>query len=117
VRHQWRPGLLQWYRLAQKRPRVTTTRSTRVETAVQAARECSLIIVVGTSGAARLPVRLARLAIKHGVRLIDVNIEAGLLSHTAAPAARGTALRGPASEVVAISAPSPLDTDQALKSE
>jgi NAD-dependent deacetylase len=45
----------------------------RSESAITAASECDLFVVIGTSGAASIPYRMAELAVKNGAAIIDIN--------------------------------------------
>ena len=76
----------------------------RSSSALAAARAASLLIVVGTSGATTLPMRIATECLQRGVPIIDVNVEENVFSEMSD--ANGVTLRGPAAsllpEVVAL---------------
>jgi NAD-dependent deacetylase len=70
----------------------------RMESALRAASDAELLLVVGTSGATNLPMQIGRLAFSRGAALVDVNPEENPFSLLAERAANGFAVRGPASE-------------------
>jgi NAD-dependent deacetylase len=70
----------------------------RSESALAAARNASLLIVVGTSGATTLPMRIATECVRRGVPIIDVNIEQNVFSEMAVSG--GVQLTGPAASVL-----------------
>jgi NAD-dependent deacetylase len=70
----------------------------RSDSALVAARAASLLIVVGTSGATTLPMRIASDCVERGVPIIDVNIEDNVFSEMAET--RGATLRGPAASIL-----------------
>jgi NAD-dependent deacetylase len=70
----------------------------RSESALAAARGASLLIVVGTSGATTLPMRIATECLRRGVPIIDVNIEPNVFSEMAE--SNGVKLTGPAASVL-----------------
>ncbi|HMA94479.1 MAG TPA: Sir2 family NAD-dependent protein deacetylase [Polyangiaceae bacterium] len=72
----------------------------RAESALRAAAEADLLIVVGTSGATNLPSQIGALCFRLGTPMIDVNPEPNPFSELAARGRAGGALRGPASELV-----------------
>lgn len=70
----------------------------RMESALAAAAEADLLLVVGTSGATNLPMQIGRLAFQRGVALVDVNLESNPFAELAARAKRGFFARGSACE-------------------
>jgi len=66
----------------------------RSESALAAARRASLLIVVGTSGATTLPMRIAMECLQRGDPIIDINIDENVFSEMAE--GNGVTLRGPA---------------------
>jgi NAD-dependent deacetylase len=70
----------------------------RSESALSAARAATLLIVVGTSGATTLPMRIASECLRRGDPIIDVNIEQNVFSEMAE--ANGATLRGPAAAML-----------------
>jgi len=70
----------------------------RSSSALAAARAASLLIVVGTSGATTLPMRIATECIQRGVPIVDINIEENVFSEMAD--AHGVTLRGPAASIL-----------------
>jgi NAD-dependent deacetylase len=70
----------------------------RMESALRAAADAELLLVVGTSGATNLPMQIGRLAFSQGAALVDVNPDANPFSQLAERAPNGFAARGPASE-------------------
>lgn len=47
----------------------------RFESSLQAIRQAGVLVTVGSSGATNLPLQMARLAVGHGVTLVDINPE------------------------------------------
>lgn len=72
----------------------------RAESALQAAAQADLLMVVGTSGATNLPSQIGALCYRLGTPIIDINPEPNPFSELAERARRGYAARGPASELV-----------------
>jgi NAD-dependent deacetylase len=75
----------------------------RAESALQAARECQLVVVIGTSGAAAIPWHATAEALNHGAALLVIDPEQGpFAEHVMQPkmAKRGLWLRGGAVEWV-----------------
>jgi NAD-dependent deacetylase len=70
----------------------------RMESALRAATEADLLLVVGTSGATNLPMQIGRIAFSRGAALVDVNPEENPFAALAARSARGFAVRGTACE-------------------
>jgi NAD-dependent deacetylase len=70
----------------------------RMESALSAASEADLLLVVGTSGATNLPMQIGRLAFSRGAALVDVTPDENPFSLLAARAANGFAARGAASD-------------------
>lgn len=68
----------------------------RMESALRAAREADLLLVVGTSGATNLPMQIGQLAFRRGAALIDVNPEENPFAELARRSARGFFARGSA---------------------
>lgn len=69
----------------------------RAESAMQAAAEADLLLVVGTSGATNLPSQIGHLCYQLGTPIIDVNPESNPFGDLAARSRRGYCARGPAS--------------------
>jgi NAD-dependent deacetylase len=72
----------------------------RMESALRAAEEADLLLVVGTSGATNLPLQLGRLAFSRGAAVVDVNPAENPFSDLAARSTRGFFARGSACERV-----------------
>lgn len=72
----------------------------RMESALRAAAEADLLLVVGTSGATNLPLQIGRLAFSRGAALVDVNPDDNPFAALASRAARGFAARGTASALL-----------------
>ena len=72
----------------------------RSETAMHAAALCDLLIVVGTSGAASLPIRAASAACQQGAGIIDINPQENPFAELAESHGRGAALHGSACDRV-----------------
>ncbi len=70
----------------------------RMESALRAADEADLLLVVGTSGATNLPSQIGRIAFHHGAALVDVNPEPNPFAELAARSERGFFVRGTACE-------------------
>jgi NAD-dependent deacetylase len=70
----------------------------RADSAVRAAWEAALLLVVGTSGATTLPMRIGELAYQRRIALVDVNPEPNPFSELAERSPMGFAVRGSASE-------------------
>jgi NAD-dependent deacetylase len=70
----------------------------RSDSALAAARSASLLVVVGTSGATSLPMRIATECMRRGVPIIDVNIEPNVFSEMAE--ANGVKLTGPSASAL-----------------
>jgi NAD-dependent deacetylase len=70
----------------------------RMESALRAAADAELLLVVGTSGATNLPMQIGRLAWSKGAALVDVNPDENPFSLLAERAPAGFAARGSASE-------------------
>ncbi len=70
----------------------------RMESALRAADEADLLLVVGTSGATNLPTQIGRLAFQRGAALVDVNPEPNPFAELAGRAERGFFARGSACE-------------------
>ncbi len=69
----------------------------RFESTLRAAAEADLLLVVGTSGATNLPMRVGQLCFSGGSALVDVNPEENPFSELAERSARGFFARGSAS--------------------
>ena len=69
-----------------------------MESALRAAADAALLLVVGTSGATNLPMQIGRLALSQGAALVDVNPDANPFALMAERATNGFAARGSASE-------------------
>jgi NAD-dependent deacetylase len=70
----------------------------RMYSALRAAREASLLLVVGTSGATNLPMQIGEIAHGRGAALVDVNPEPNPFSELALASERGFFARGTACE-------------------
>jgi len=70
----------------------------RMETALRAAGQASLLLVVGTSGATNLPMQIGELAWRRGIAMVDVNPEENPFSELCERSARGFFARGSACE-------------------
>jgi NAD-dependent deacetylase len=70
----------------------------RMQTALRAAAEADLLLVVGTSGATNLPMQIGELAWRRGIAMVDVNPEENPFSELCERSARGFFARGTASE-------------------
>ena len=68
----------------------------RMESALRAASDADLLLVVGTSGATNLPMQIGRLALSRGAAMVDVNLDDNPFAALAARADRGFAARGSA---------------------
>lgn len=68
----------------------------RMESALRAAEQADLLVVVGTSGATNLPMQIGRLAFQRGAALVDVNPEPNPFAELAERAERGFFARGSA---------------------
>ncbi len=82
----------------------------RMQTALRAASQASLLLVVGTSGATNLPMQIGDIAWRRGIAIVDVNPEENPFSELCAQSARGYFAQGSASErlpeiVLALTAP------------
>jgi NAD-dependent deacetylase len=72
----------------------------RMESALRAAEEADLLLVVGTSGATNLPMQIGRIAFTRGAAIVDVNPDDDPFAQLAARAARGFAARGTATALL-----------------
>jgi NAD-dependent deacetylase len=72
----------------------------RMESALRAAAEADLLLVVGTSGATNLPMQIGRLAFSGGAALVDVNPDDNPFAALAARAHAGFAARGTATALL-----------------
>jgi NAD-dependent deacetylase len=70
----------------------------RMDSAVRAAAEADLLLVVGTSGATNLPMQIGRICFSRGAAVVDVNPEENPFSAFAERAERGYFARGSACE-------------------
>jgi NAD-dependent deacetylase len=70
----------------------------RMQTALGAASQASLLLVVGTSGATTLPMQIGELAFRRGIGMIDVNPEENPFSELCRASAKGFFARGSACE-------------------
>lgn len=70
----------------------------RMQTALRAASQASLLLVVGTSGATNLPLQIGELAFRRGIGMIDVNPEENPFSELCRASGRGFFASGTASE-------------------
>ena len=70
----------------------------RMDSALRAAGEADLLLVVGTSGATNLPMQIGRLVYLRGAALVDVNPEENPFAEMASRAERGFFARGSACE-------------------
>ena len=65
----------------------------RADSAIRAAGQADLLLVVGTSGATNLPMQIGTLCLRRGVTIIDVNPEPNPFAAIAERAERGFSLR------------------------
>jgi len=72
----------------------------RADSAMAAALEAELLLVVGTSGATSLPMRIGIVCQQHGATVIDVNPESNPFSALAQQAEQGCAVRSTASDTL-----------------
>jgi len=70
--------------------------SYRLDSTLRAAAEADLLLVVGTSGATNLPMRVGQICFSSGAALVDVNPEENPFSELAERARRGFFARGSA---------------------
>jgi NAD-dependent deacetylase len=70
----------------------------RFDSTLRAAREADLLLVVGTSGATNLPMRVGQVCFSAGAALVDVNPEENPFSELAERSRRGFFARGSATE-------------------
>jgi NAD-dependent deacetylase len=70
----------------------------RMQTALRAAAEASLLLVVGTSGATNLPMQIGQMAWRRGIAMIDVNPEENPFSELCQASPRGFFARGSSGE-------------------
>ncbi len=70
----------------------------RFESSLRAARDASLLVTVGTSGATTLPNHVVSLAIQAGAAVIDINPDDNPFGRAAERHGRGASLRGTACE-------------------
>ena len=70
----------------------------RFESAMRAAHDASLLVVVGTSGATTLPSRMVQVAAMRGIALVVINQDESPFTQAARASARGLALIGAAGE-------------------
>jgi NAD-dependent deacetylase len=70
----------------------------RMDSALRAATEADLLLVVGTSGATNLPWQIGRLAFQRGAAMVDVNPEENPFADLALRLPRGFYARGSACE-------------------
>ncbi len=70
----------------------------RMDSALRAAGEADLLLVVGTSGATNLPMQIGQLAYRRGAALVDVNPEQNPFAEMASLSRRGFFARGSACE-------------------
>lgn len=70
----------------------------RFESTMRAAAEADLLLVVGTSGATNLPMRVGQTCFTNGAALVDVNLEENPFSDLAERSPRGFFARGTATE-------------------
>lgn len=72
----------------------------RLESTLAVARQTSLLIIIGTSGATNLPNQVVAEVFHHGGVIIDINIETNRFSQIAENYHRGMALRQPGSKAL-----------------
>jgi NAD-dependent deacetylase len=70
----------------------------RMQTALRAASQADLLLVVGTSGATNLPSQIGELAYRRGIAIVDVNPEENPFSELCERSDRGFFARGTACE-------------------
>jgi NAD-dependent deacetylase len=71
----------------------------RAESALRAASEACLLIVVGTSGVTNLPIQIGMLSARRGIPILDINLDDNPFTQMAAHV-DGFTLRGPAGEML-----------------
>jgi NAD-dependent deacetylase len=70
----------------------------RMESALRAARQAALLLVVGTSGATNLPMQIGGIVFDRGAAMVDVNPEENPFAELAGASPRGFFARGTACE-------------------
>jgi NAD-dependent deacetylase len=70
----------------------------RADSAIRAAAQADLLIVVGTSGATNLPMQIGALCLRQGAAIVDLNPQANPFAIIAERAEHGCAIRGKASD-------------------
>jgi NAD-dependent deacetylase len=72
----------------------------RFESAIRAAEQTDLLLVVGTSGATSLPMQAGMIVARRGAAIVDVNSEENPFGELAERLAVGCHVRGPAAVVL-----------------
>jgi NAD-dependent deacetylase len=70
----------------------------RMQSALRAAGEAQLLLVIGTSGATNLPMQIGQMAHRRGIAMVDVNPEYNPFAELAEASARGFFAKGTACE-------------------
>jgi len=70
----------------------------RMESALRAANEAALLLVVGTSGATNLPMQIGQIAFSNGAAVVDVNPDPNPFAEIASRSRRGFFARGTGGE-------------------
>ncbi len=70
----------------------------RMQSALRAAGEAQLLLVIGTSGATNLPMQIGQMAYRRGIAMIDVNPEYNPFADLAEASPRGFFAKGTACE-------------------
>jgi NAD-dependent deacetylase len=68
----------------------------RADSAIRAAAQADVLLVVGTSGATNLPMQIGTLCLRQGAAIVDLNPEANPFAIIAERAEQGCAIRGTA---------------------
>jgi len=72
----------------------------RFQSSIEAVRNASMVIVVGTTGATSLPMHIGTMASQRGVPMLVVNLEPNSFSEMVRRSGRGAFLQGTAGEWV-----------------
>jgi NAD-dependent deacetylase len=70
----------------------------RMESALRAAQNAALLLVVGTSGATNLPMQIGHIAFSNGAALVDVNPDPNPFAELASLSSRGFFAKGTGGE-------------------
>jgi len=72
----------------------------RFQSSLEAARECAMLVIVGTTGQTNLPIQMAESAFRQGAILVVINPEPNAFSDAVERSGEGLFLRGTAGEQV-----------------